>query len=373
MANYTGTGGDDTQVGGSGGDYFDYSQGGHDTLTGGAGGGDTYFFGGAFDSLDEVIGSDGWVDQVLLDGDYSAGVTIDGSNFYSVDQLWLSNFSGGKVYLGEGVGNGISVYADGGLVDGSAVTTNSLNLVATSTVNNTWLIGGDATDYFSFSGAPSRHVRMDGGAGQDILYLGQSFHAADRSIANIEIIYVTGTLNLVLRDANLAAGQTLTVATSGGVMNFDGHRESDGHYVIYGGNGADAMIGGHLGDTLTGGADADTLQGGGGADQLTGGDDADVFRFQNVLDSTHRAHDTITDLENTDFIDVSGIDADTVLAGKQDFVLVSAFSGHAGELVVSYSAKLGATTVKGDVDGDGHADLYILISGDHSDFTNFVL
>lgn len=140
------------------------------------------------------------------------------------------------------------------------------------------------------------------------------------------------------------------------------------------GVGGDDQLWGHGGkDRLAGGAGGDTLAGGSGKDVLIGGKGDDVFAFKALSDSSAKASDTIKDLDAGDRIDLSMIDANAASDGDQAFHLVSAFAHHAGELTVSYSVSKGLTLVQGDVDGDGMADLVIAISGDHHDFTNFVL
>ena len=56
-----------------------------------------------------------------------------------------------------------------------------------------------------------------------------------------------------------------------------------------------------------------------------------------------------------------------------DLQLVSAFDGHAHELTLSYDAAHDRTSLQADLNGDGKADMTVWISGDHHDFTNFVL
>ncbi len=66
-----------------------------------------------------------------------------------------------------------------------------------------------------------------------------------------------------------------------------------------------------------------------------------------------------------DHISLSGIDADTGLAGNQAFSFIgdAAFSHVAGELRVFSSG--GATVAAGDVDGDGVADVEVALTGTH--------
>src|SRR3954469_8987646 len=106
MADFIGTADDDTQVGTTDDDNFDYSQGGSDTLTGGGGATDTYDFGAAFDAGDRVIGTAGTNDVVDLNGDYGPGLTISLDQFVDLDQIQLL---GGFTYdltLTDGTGIG---------------------------------------------------------------------------------------------------------------------------------------------------------------------------------------------------------------------------------------------------------------------------
>lgn len=118
-------------------------------------------------------------------------------------------------------------------------------------------------------------------------------------------------------------------------------------------------------DTLIGGGGADTLVGGQGQDELSGGAGSDQFVFEKLADSTNVAPDTITDLTNKDVIDLHEIDP--------HLQLVSAFDGHAHELTMTYDAADDRTVLQADVDGDGKADMTVWITGDHHNFTNFVL
>lgn len=149
---------------------------------------------------------------------------------------------------------------------------------------------------------------------------------------------------------------------------------------VFGGAGDDQLTGGKLGEQLHGDEakhsahdGADTITGGEGGDTLTGGGGADVFVYLAVTDSAIGHTDLISDLANADTIDLSTIDADIVQSGDQAFVLVSVFTGHAGELTLVYDAGSDRTNLSGDVDGDGQADLQIQISGDHHDFSRLAL
>ena len=76
--------------------------------------------------------------------------------------------------------------------------------------------------------------------------------------------------------------------------------------------------------------------------------------------------DLITDFTvGTDKLDLSTIDANTVLAGAQDFRFLgtSAFDGQGGALRYSYDAGRNVTVVEADTNGDRAADLAIELTG----------
>jgi RTX calcium-binding nonapeptide repeat (4 copies) len=126
--------------------------------------------------------------------------------------------------------------------------------------------------------------------------------------------------------------------------------------ALLGQNGADQLLGGDGNDHLFGGDGKDVLNGGAGndrllgsidADRLTGGagDDHFVFEdFEDFIPVTESALDRITDfVRGDDVIDLSGIDANGVLAGEQAFRFGGTSAVNAlGELSYRF---VGATTV----------------------------
>jgi len=130
--------------------------------------------------------------------------------------------------------------------------------------------------------------------------------------------------------------------------------------------GNDLLTGTAKNDTLSALAGDDTLIGGAGTDKLTGGLGADTFKINNVSDSgiTAKTRDTITDFKSTqnDKIDLSGIDANSVLAGDQAFTFINnaAFSADAtGQL--RFDSKTGI--LYGSTNADSNAEYSILLSG----------
>jgi hypothetical protein len=201
------------------------------------------------------------------------------------------------------------------------------------------IIAGDGNDrLIGGSGADS----MTGGAGNDV-------YSVDD--AGDQVVELDGegrdSVNTSI-DLTLQAGNSIEVLKALGAV------------------AGLALTGNEIDNVLIGGAGDDTLDGGGGSDLLTGGAGADHFVFAAAADTADTRRDHIRDFtQGSDLIDLHLIDADTTQGGDQAFTLSAGtrFTGAAGELVVRH---VGATTVVlGDVDGDGHADLAIVLTGDH--------
>ena len=159
-----------------------------------------------------------------------------------------------------------------------------------------------------------------------------------------------------------------------------------------GGPGADTLTGnaaanrleGAAGsDRIDGAAGADSLAGGRGVDSLAGGSGGDVFVFASLGDSHRYAArsdgkkyvpDALTDFRSgEDRIDLSGIDAVWSSAGDDAFTFVgtAAFSGRSGEL--RYDKAPDRIHIFADVDGNGLADLHIIVMADSIAATDFIL
>jgi Ca2+-binding RTX toxin-like protein len=128
----------------------------------------------------------------------------------------------------------------------------------------------------------------------------------------------------------------------------------------------DVLTGTDGADKLNGLAGNDTLIGGLGKDTLTGGIGADVFKFKLVNDSSTlpKQADTITDFKHAqgDKIDLSAIDANSVLAGNQSFTYIAAkafIADATGQL--RFDAK--TSTLYGSTNADAAPEFAIVISG----------
>ncbi len=123
---------------------------------------------------------------------------------------------------------------------------------------------------------------------------------------------------------------------------------------------------GEAAQTRCGGLGADTLRGGGGADILIGDAGADVFDFDRAGNSTTDARDVIragltaafegAGVAGGDIIDLSGIDANTTVAGNQAFV----FGGN-GIGRISLTASGNGTLVRANIDDDAAFEFELLI------------
>lgn len=211
-----------------------------------------------------------------------------------------------------------------------------------------------------------------GRGGADYIYLGRD---ADTIIftpspeGNGAIVHGGGNVSTATdSDLDHADFSRFRVALA---VNLDSGRveSSQGYYQLMefenltGGSKNDQLTGSWEANLLSGGGGKDTLDGGRDADTLVGGAGADRFRISSIDDSTEELPDEIRDFtrKQGDKIDLGGIDADSTAEDHQAFRFIGKkqFSDSAGELRAEISG--GKTLILGDVDGDGVADLSILL------------
>ncbi|MGB3124264.1 MAG: M10 family metallopeptidase C-terminal domain-containing protein [Pseudomonas sp.] len=114
-----------------------------------------------------------------------------------------------------------------------------------------------------------------------------------------------------------------------------------------GGSGHDALIGNDADNRLTGG---------GGADRLRGGRGADTFVYHHASDSTPEAPDELMDFTSgTDNIDLRGVEK----KANTRLTLVNAFSGRAGETIVSFNPQTYRYFIAVDLTGDRNPDFLV--------------
>jgi Ca2+-binding RTX toxin-like protein len=204
--------------------------------------------------------------------------------------------------------------------------------------------GGKGDDEFFF-GSPSADLTgldtIDGGLGLDILHV-TSDHVGPAAVTfspttmtGVETILCDPAFayELILDDGNVAAGETLKVDNSAGLLGaggltVHGEDETDGRFVLLGGAGGDHLVGGALKDKIFGGADTtgnmlvgmggkdaikgsagpDGIIGGFGADNITPGGGADVLLYMVPPDSSGPSYDIIKgfDFATMDKFDMPG-------------------------------------------------------------------
>ncbi|WP_080748285.1 M10 family metallopeptidase C-terminal domain-containing protein [Pseudomonas chlororaphis] len=129
-----------------------------------------------------------------------------------------------------------------------------------------------------------------------------------------------------------------------------------------GGSGNDIIVGNNVSNELHGGAGNDIIYGAGGADTLYGGVGADIFIYTDASDSNTTQTDIIKDfVSDQDKIDVSALLTNANLSSSLNFV--SAFTGHAGDAVLSYNANNQLTSFGIDLSGSNAADFLVDIVG----------
>jgi hypothetical protein len=282
----------------------------------------------------------------------SGTITGDVIGGGGVDTIVNTGTIQGKVLLG----NGDDKYTGGKFVD----------LVHDSNGSDTIVLGAGNDEYVATGSAGLDGTdTIDGGAGIDHYNAG---NATDQVLINLDTIQ-HGTLA-----ANTATGTNVAGAFKDTIKNFENATGGSGVDALHGsaaantldgGGGNDDLYGYGGNDILNGGAGLDFLTGGAGRDSLYGGPGTDFFVFESLTDSgpTKGTRDVIQDFTSgEDFIILEMIDANTKMAGNQEFSFIgtnTGFSGTAGELRAYWSAA--GQIIEGDVNGDKKADFSIEI------------
>jgi len=170
------------------------------------------------------------------------------------------------------------------------------------------------------------------------------------SSADHIIEYASQGVDLVQSSASFVLGANVENLTLTGVLAING-------------------TGNTLANTIVGNAADNVITGGGGADTMTGGLGVDTFVFTSVNDSLPTASDHVTDFSSLDRIDLSGIDANSTLAGDQAFTRLAgdgAFTA-AGQLRLTYDGTY--THLELNTDADASAEAVILLAGNHTTAT----
>jgi Ca2+-binding RTX toxin-like protein len=339
----------DTLDGGDGTDYL-YGEGGNDTLTGGAG--KDFLDGGAGD--DNMAGGTGDDRYFVDEGDTVTETGGEGSDIVYARTSYV---------LTPGASVELLAAIDGSATDAIHLTGNELNNTIQGNNGGNRLLGGDGNDYLVGLGGLDV---LDGGAGNDIMVggTGNDRYYVDSGDRITELVGEGSDIAYARTSFVLTAGaevELLAAMDGAGTdpLNLSGNAFNN---TVQGNAGANTLLGFAGNDYLVGLGGSDILDGGAGADILAGGAGADSFRFSLAADSPMATPDRISDfVSGTDKIDLSPIDANSGLAGNQAFTFLGtgAFTSHAGEL--RYDVTGGKTHIYGDVNGDGVADLHIVL------------
>jgi prepilin-type processing-associated H-X9-DG protein len=368
--------GNDTLFGNDGADSIDLSDGGNDTATGGLQS-DTFIMGAALTASDNIDGGIG-SDIVVLNGDYSSGVTFTATTITNVEVLKLVAGHGYSLTLDDGnVASGAALTIDGSALgpttalivsgtaehDGQLLLTGGMgnDVLSGGAGNDTFAldlggddtaVGGAGTDVFNLGGALTATDRINGGSGKDTVSLRGDYSGgltfAGTTMLNVEKLTLGShhSYNFTTADNTVANGATLTVdgAVLGGhdSLTFDGSAETNGSFVLLGGAGRDNLTGGLGNDVFTGGADVDTITGNGGSD---------IFSYDHVSDSTSTGSDVLHGFDTaSDTFDlnvtVTGVDA--AFAGgalsRSTFDADLAADVNAGRMAAGHAVLFTATT-----------------------------
>jgi len=281
-----GAGADGVYYGGADGETFDFSDSGAKLVKGGAGD-DTFDFGAQLTAATQVDGGGGY-NTLVLDGDYSAGLTFAATTMTDIQDLRLTaGFSYNLTPNDANVAAGQTLTVDGSTLGAS----DSLTFNATNETNVYFdLIGGAGADTFIFTAANlSANDTVQGGSGAaDTLKFATAGTISASALANVSgvetIDLANGTNSITLTNALVASanGASLT---------------------INGGTGADTINAGGV----TTASDHLRIDGGGGADTLIAGGAVDTFVYAAASDSTGANYDTIWGVNfNSDFFDIPG-------------------------------------------------------------------
>ena len=251
-----------------------------------------------------------------------------------------------------------------------------------SSVNN-HLESGDGSDWLhGFAGDDTLDSgngidHVDGDEGNDTIYTGDGDDKSQGGGDNDTIYAGAGNDTSSGGDGSdkIYAGDGDDTVSG----DFFGRLSEGGNDWVYGEDGNDVIYGGGDKDVLSGGNGDDKLIDGIGGDTLTGGEGKDTFLFAVGSDSSLSDSGLLTWI--TDFnrrddqIDVSQIDANRVLSGRQElnFIDNAAFSGAAGEfrfggtmdsLLGTPPQMASAIFYEADTDGDRKADFAFAVTTD---------
>lgn len=236
--------------------------------------------------------------------------------------------------------------------------------------------GGAGVDTFLFASGDGQDLIKDLAAGEKLIISGYSAAQSVTQVGTSVVVAFSLTDKITLSNTTVAAvqgalqfgggggggggvtpGATITGTESGETIN-----GTAGNDIIYG-------LGGY--DEIKGGGGNDRIYGGMSGDGLWGGSGADVFAYTSGAEGPdyglmYYEWDIIWDFQSVDKIDLSAIDANSLIAGNQAFH----FAGYADFTQPLPSHSPGALFIRSDgryadivgfTDNDNDPDFYVEI------------
>ena len=386
-----------TITGGAGNDVIHAEKIGHDTIDMSQGGNDTVYvgnaatvdFGAAFtgaDSVSTATFNSELGPNVVLDGDYSAGVTLGANTLVNIPTLTLTsghsyNLTTVDATVAAGQWLNVDFYGAAGnnlTFDGSAETNGAF--IFNVGAGSFDLTGGAQQDFFTVNATSAGSIHagggddmitwtnfspsdfMDGGSGSDQLVLEGNYSAGltitSAMMQSVETLVLGANANITLGAGVIASGQQLLIS-AGFEDHIDDSADTTGSVNVVLFNGG-SVVGGAGNDVLidgNGSTSACSFTGGGGADTISCGPAVATLVYNGASDSTGIGFDTVNAFNaSQDFFNmpgaVTGIDA-TVASGT---LTIATFDSDmtaaigASQLAAHHGVLF--TPTAGDYDGD---------------------
>ncbi len=213
----------------------------------------------------------------------------------------------------------------------------------------------DGNDVIIVGGTLTAADRLDGGDGIDTVVLNGNYAVrtefTPQTMLNVEKIKLTATFdyNLRVADATVAAGRNLSIdgSTLGATDKFifEGSRETNGSFTVFGGLGEDKISAGAMNDTIDAGAGDDKIDlSHGGDDKISGGDGNDHI----VAGAALTAADRIDGGAGGDQLVLNGNYSSGIVFGATTMINVESVRlsvGHSYNLTMSDANVLGSFAV----------------------------
>jgi serralysin len=210
---------------------------------------------------------------------------------------------------------------------------------------------------------------MYGGLGNDVYIVNEYNDVVGEAVGEGYDIVRSISATYILGD-NIEA---LELTAGAGDIFGTGNNQANS---IVGNEGVNILDGRGGVDTIKGNDGNDVIFGGEGNDLLYGGSGWDVFAVrQESVSLPTLETDRIYDLSfaGGDRVDLSAIDANASMMGNQAFTFVGAFTGAAGQALLTYDAGTDTTSLKLDVNGDKKADYMLKVNGDVTGTTGDII